>query len=333
VQTEAARPDPESRAVVGYEPILDVARGVVAGFQAQPRRDSGAALDGAEGIRSAQVITAALADAPTSIPNAFLTVPVPVAVVADSAVRAALRARGSLAGVVLDLTGPFAATPDPEVAAAVADYRAAGALVAVGGYGTSQPPLASIASFRPSILRVGRDWVRGIDRSQALGSTMRLVARLAEHLDSWLLAEGVNTAGELRALAELDVPLAQGPFITAAHGDAPQPDTSALRALLQPAVTMRRPDQLPHELDVQVAVVVDENNRPLTLFERAPSGEWAQREVLPVEITLSVAEAVRRAVRRPPGYRFTPLACVDQDGRLLGVLRLEHLLAQLTGGA
>jgi EAL domain-containing protein (putative c-di-GMP-specific phosphodiesterase class I) len=329
------RPEPEKRVEVDYDPILDVAGEVVAGFQAQPRRDPSAEPDGADGRRSAQVIMAALETAPTAPPNAFLTVPVRVGVVAGAAVRAALRSRGNLAGIVLDLTGPFATTPDPALEAAVADYRQAGALIAISGYGTSQSQVANLVRLRPSILRLGRDWVRGIDRSHALHSTVKLVGQLADHFDAWLLAEGVTTAGELRALRDLEVPLAQGPFISATHRASPgsPPADDPLRELLHPAHTTLDPDRLPESPDADVAVVVDEGQRPVALFERRNAGEWLRREVLAVEVGATVAEAVRRAVRRPPGFRFVPLACVDEDGRLLGVLKVERLLAQLTGGA
>ena len=44
-------------------------------------------------------------------------------------------------------------------------------------------------------------------------------------------------------------------------------------------------------------------------------------------------DVVARAMTRPPRTRFDPIACVDSDGRYVGLVHVEHLVtATITAG-
>jgi EAL domain-containing protein (putative c-di-GMP-specific phosphodiesterase class I) len=339
---------------LSYLPILDVARGTAAGYETVYRSGSAADPDlhvsestapGQEGRLAARTVSLALAAAATLPANTFLTVPMAVGVAASAAVRSVLRDHGSLAGVVLDIVGPIGPAPDPALEATVATYRAAGALISVGGQGAAQPELTSIVRLKPAVLRLGRDWVRGVDTSKAKHSAVELIGRLADQLDAWILAEGVSTAAELRALAGLAVPLAQGPFIGAAQVGWPQitahaktvlpladkaPD-GVLRGLLQPAYTTTdaRAAVLPGQRGFDVVVVVDERRRPSVLLEPDGAGGWTKSDVLTVNVDTPLPDAVRRAMTRPRTARYSPLVCTDEAGRFLGILSIDRLVTHL----
>jgi hypothetical protein len=348
-----------------YQPILDVARGVTAGYDAQPcpatagrpeRRRAPAASPELDARTSLALVSAALADARRLPAGAFLSVPVGVRAAATGAVRTALGAHGSLAGIALDLVGPIGPVPDRALEAAVGEFRSAGALISVGGHSAPPPELTSIVRLRPAVLRLGEDWVRGIDASRSKHSTVELIERLADHVDALILAEGVTTAAELRALAELQVPLAQGPFVGAAQPPWPQiadavasslryrPEAAdgVLRGLLQDAPTSSEADARPSsEADApspavatgtDVAVVVDAAQRPTALLERSGTEAWRRCAVLPVGIDTPVVDAVHRAMTRPRAIRFTPLVCVDDSGRFVGILAIDRLMSHLAGG-
>ena len=358
---------------VSYQPILDVARGTAAGYQAITHSDSrrelravdvdgpghpimGSPTEPAADVRSRTQAAAAAAAAraaleafPTLPKNTFISVTVPLALLADTCVRDVLGAYRDLSGIVLDIA-EFSVVPLEAVSAALESYRAAGAIIAVGGQGAAQPELTSIVRLKPAIIRLGRAWVRGVDRSEAKRSAIEVTGRLASQLDAWILAEGVTTSAELRALAGLDVPLAQGPFIGEAQQFWPDiertartalpssalPSDGVLRALLQQSYTTTNlaaaQSVLPDTTGFDELVVLDEYRRPTALLEQDTAGEWVPAPVLAVNIDTPVADAVERAMARPRDIRFTPLACTDNAGRFLGVLRIERLMAHLTHG-
>jgi hypothetical protein len=330
---------------VEYVPILDVVRGVAAGFQALVHHDA-LRPDGA-GRSTAAAVAIAL-DAVCLLPaNTFMSIPIPYADAALPAVRAALSAHGGLAGIVLDVTGFDSTARGGEPEAALTSYREAGAKIAVGGHRAAQPELASIIRLTPSILRLGRDWIRGVDRSAAKRAAVQIIGQLAGQLDAWILAESVSTAAELRALAGLEVPLAQGPFIGGPQPDWPAIDLSARRALPAPVVgpdgVLRSLMQqaytaadaaaatavLPETSGFDLVVVVDEDRRPVSVLELGAGANWVCSDALTVNIDTPVADTVARAMTRPRAGRFTPLACTDAAGRFLGILRIERLMTHL----
>jgi hypothetical protein len=280
--------------------------------------------------------------------NTFLAIPVAASVVASRRVLGALLSRPRLDGIVIDLIGSISSVPGADLAAAVERYRDRGALIAVGGHGAGQPELTGIVSLKPSFLRLTRDWTRGIDTSGSKRSALEVIGRLAAQLDAWVLAEGVCTAAELRTLAGLGVPLAQGPFIGGAQPGWSQIEASAARALppnhhvdadsplrelMQPAYTASDPAVavavLSETTGFDLVVVVDENDRPRTLLEPGGAEGWQSTDAFSVDIETTPADAVQRALSRPRTTRFTPLVCTDHTGRFVGILRIERLMAHL----
>lgn len=340
---------------VTYQPILDVARGVAAGFQAQgcltrdvdARTRVGVVTPDLEAMIAAEVVRVALEAFPTLPTNTFVSIPLGAEVAHSRAVRAALGRRRDLSGVVLEIVGFSAALPLGELDHALAGYRERGAQISVGGHGAAQPELTSIVRLKPAIIRLGRDWTRGIDRSEAKRSAIEVTGRLAGQLDAWVLAEGVATSAELRSLAGLHVPLAQGPFIgepqvhwpdieltarTVLPRAAPSSD-GILRGLLQQAYTATdaaaAASVLPETTGFDVLVVVDEHRRPVSLLEHAGSGSWGSSDVLAVNIDTALPDAVARAMARPRAVRFSPLVCTDNAGRFLGILPIDRLMSHL----
>lgn len=340
---------------VTFSPILDLARGVVAGYQtvASPvlaRRSQDVVDD------PCSIMTAALAAAATLPADTFLTVPLGLGDggpgdLEDRTLMSVLEARGDLSGVVLDLRDvpeDVGAAP----AARLESLRAAGATVALGGEEAAQPTLRSIIRLRPSIVRLGRAWVEGVEHSAEKRDAIEVTGTMAAQLDAWLLAEGVRTAAELRTLSELGVPLAQGPLVGRARrvwqDAAPQAHRAlprdraptgdgVLRDLLRRAYTTddvgSARSVLAETVGFEVVVAVDEHRRPHAVLVKDDHGRWQSGDVLAVHVDTPVGDAVARAMARPRSSRFGPLACTDSAGGFLGVLHLEDLMTHLVGSA
>ena len=74
-------------------------------------------------------------------------------------------------------------------------------------------------------------------------------------------------------------------------------------------------------------VAVDEYERPVALLvcER----QWHTRPVLCADRADAVNEVALRAMASPQEVRFVPVACCDERGRLLGLVRVERLVEAL----
>lgn len=342
---------PRTDVVVTYLPILDVVRGVAAGYQAVAapveHLPPGRLIHPASRRHVvANTVSTALEAAAALPTNTFISIPIPLRLVDDAMIKGLLRDHGDLSGVVLDITD-FDSDVAAQTESALDGFRHAGAQISVGGRDDAQPELGSIVRLRPAIIRLGAAWTRDLDLHPARRSAIEVTGRLAGQLDAWILADGVVTSAELRALAGLGVPLAQGPFIGEAQETWPEigeatrmvlpPSThttdGVLRALLQQAYTTRNIDAaasiLPDATGFEHVVVVDEDSRPVSLLVQGTLGEWEPIDVLTVNVDTPVSEAVTRALARPRTTRFSPVACTDAAGRFLGILRIERLMEQL----
>ncbi|MBE7212356.1 MAG: EAL domain-containing protein [Gluconacetobacter diazotrophicus] len=92
----------------------------------------------------------------------------------------------------------------------VAGCRAMGALVALDDFGTMHSNLDQVAELRPDMVKADIRLVRGIDVDPSRRTIMQFLVRLCDELGILLVAEGVETPGEFRALADLGVTLFQG---------------------------------------------------------------------------------------------------------------------------
>jgi hypothetical protein len=78
-------------------------------------------------------------------------------------------------------------------------------------------------------------------------------------------------------------------------------------------------------------VLVDEHGQPARLVERAAllRGEPFEHDVLCIDADDSPASCARRAMARMRSERFRPLACCAADGRFVGLVRLDRVIAAL----
>lgn len=204
-----------------FQPIVDLRRRTVAGYEALTRFDHPDAGVGTEQLfeaaaerglgaeLDAAALHSALSHRPDLPGNCFLTVNVEPASLLSAAVRTELGSVGSLAGLVVEITErrPW----DPQrIEPALNWLRGAGALIAVDDAGSGYAGLQQILSLRPSVLKVDRALIKDIDSNEAKVALVEMLGVFASRVDAWVLAEGVETLAEAQRLITLGIPLAQG---------------------------------------------------------------------------------------------------------------------------
>ena len=367
--------DPEQPVLV-LQPMVDLARGVVAGYEALARFDSAPyrspdqwfAAAGRLGCGSdleARVLQRALHLRDSLPPGCFLSVNVSPQLLPAEPLQRVLGG-ADLHRLVLELTEhvhyDFAG-----LQGTLRRARAAGALVALDDAGSGYSGLQQLLAVRPDIVKLDRSLVAGLDSDEAKLALVEMLGSFAGSLDAWVVAEGVETEGELVALSRLGVPLAQGWFFGQAAAPWPQvgSDTAALvrhvrsraqrheqvAGLLEPVPAMEfappaRPGSpaagspgaprlsLPDAPVGQAVPVVDSRRCPWALLlpllrhDEAP-GHRLVVDLLRATPATGVAELARRVLARPPSGRFDPVVCTDDEGRYLGLVRVERLLSRL----
>lgn len=332
------------------QPIVDLARGQVAGYEALTRFDlvpgtgpdvwfDAAIAAGVGAELEATTLARALARRADLPANCFLTVNVEPASLGHPAVDRVLTAAGDLRGVVLELT-EHRPVDLGELGPLLRRHRHAGAKVAVDDAGAGYSGLQQILELRPDFLKLDRSLVTDVDRDLAKAGLVEMIGVFADRIDAWVIAEGIETTTELHRIADLGVPLGQGWALGRPSDDwstppfAPLGERSLhtpLRALLHHPLVAATGDpsdagRLLADGDVDYVVVLDDDDRPAGIVDAEAAMGAGLRRTLCVNVTDSLAAVARRAAIR--GSRDDVLV-TDEAGRLAGAVSIDRLLVAL----
>lgn len=353
------------------QPIVDLHRGVVVGHEVLSRFPrvrgatpdkwfAAAAREGLGAELNARVFERAVALRAALPPNTFLTVNVDPEAVGSSVLEAAVTRAGGLERLVVEITEHSAFEDVASVVATLDAWRDRGAKVALDDVGSGYAGLQALLRLRPDIVKVDREIVADMDRDPAKRAVVRMLGDFAGGLDAWLLAEGLERAGELEECVNLAVPLAQGyllgrpsvgwtrtvdPRATAViarlrdDGSHLQSVVRLLEDTSDPATTVgcvatvaegMRLVEDPGPIDT--AVVLSQDRLPVTLCLRpSPGAPGTTAQPLLVKGGEEVRHVARRCVARASGTWHHPVILIDDGGRYLGVVRVERLLDTLAG--
>jgi diguanylate cyclase (GGDEF)-like protein len=140
---------------------------------------------------------------------------------------ALLRSRLPATNLMLEVT-EGALIEDPEAATeALARLRSLGVRISLDDFGTGYSSLAYLAKFPVDELKVDRVFVRDIERDPRTRALAEGIVRIGHALGMRVLAEGVETPGQLRVLTGAGCDCYQG-FIAAA-AESPEAATERLR--------------------------------------------------------------------------------------------------------
>lgn len=347
--------DPRQPRLV-FQPIVDLRRATVVGYETLARFDGPppaspdvwlkrAAEAGVGPALEARVIEAALALRDALPPNSFLTVNVNPNYLLTPQVAGALGAAGRLDRLVLELTERQAITEPECLNEALRVYRQAGAFVAIDDAGAGYAGLHALLTVRPQFIKLDRSLVSELDHQPPKRAAARLLGAFASEIDAWLLAEGIERPEELEELIRLDVPLAQGYLLgrpqAGWRADVPESVRALIHAmnarpreaadrvatLVERAITVRGPDRV--RAAGATVVHLDHQGRPRALS--SPQGDAGPTQLLLVKASEHVKQIGQRMAARETAQRFVPAVCCDETGRYTGIVRVERILAGLSG--
>jgi EAL domain-containing protein (putative c-di-GMP-specific phosphodiesterase class I) len=320
---------------------VDTATGEVAGYELLSRFPEcwgvspqgvfdAAASHGVSPQLTRTVLLEAVALRDTLPPRTFLTVNCSPADLTSPLVLDVL-AGSDLSRVFVELTESAWPEDQQSVLRATDVIRRQGGRIASDDVGAGYAGLLQLIRLRPDLVKVDRAIVERIEDDPAAVALISMLGDLVGRMDGWLVAEGVETFGQLATVVDLGVPLVQGFYL--ARPAEPWSGTSHQQEILDlnHRVTLRehlvayRRDAGPDEL------LVDERGGIEGVRVPLEGGRFAVTRPLVMAPSTTVTEAVLRAMARPtPLERIAPVVLTDTSGHQLGVVPVERLVEALT---
>ncbi len=352
-----------------FQPIVDLRRGVVCGYEMLSRFYGPPEVApnvwfqeaGRLGLRvelEAKALEVGLDSRDALPPGCFLTINVDPAALGEPLIESAWRRAGSLRNLVVELTEDSRAD-DERVRFHLARLREQGAMIAIDDVGTGYSGLHRISHQRPEFIKVDRLLVAGLRRDQANREMVESLGAVADRLDSFLIAEGIEETEDLETLMRIGVPFGQGYALARPQRGMVGPElplsewirSHATRQVpLHGRETQRLWTNLPPvlldrwEIDAEVRLraepkvahlpVVTAEGRPVGLVARETFYRGDIRLVPPLCALAGEhpAHLAKRAIARPPESRNDPILCCDEQGLYLGPIAFEALVEALADG-
>lgn len=144
--------------------------------------------------------------------------------------------------VVLEITEHDRVTDMAPLREAVKEVHAAGMRLALDDFGDGRSSLRLWSEVKPDFVKIDKYFIHAIAEHPENLQMLRAIKGIADMFGTQLIAEGIETPDDLRALRDLDVPYGQGWLLG-------RPTLAARQALEAPALDVmrdRRVAVLPH---------------------------------------------------------------------------------------
>lgn len=138
--------------------------------------------------------------------------------------------------IVIELTEQHPIDDFAVLRRAVAHYRHYGFAVAIDDLGAGYAGLRLWEELRPDYVKIDRHFIQGIDKDPVKLHFVRSMQQLARNLGCRLIAEGVESTGELLAVSSLGIEFVQGYYFARPQASPPRFLPAGLLAGLLPAV-------------------------------------------------------------------------------------------------
>ena len=112
--------------------------------------------------------------------------------------------------IILEITEHETVTNYGALVRALAPFRSRGLKIAVDDAGAGHSSLRHILKLKPDLIKLDMSLIQKIDRDPSRHALAAALIAFSREIGSELVAEGVETEGELGALRKLGVDIAQG---------------------------------------------------------------------------------------------------------------------------
>lgn len=153
--------------------------------------------------------------------------------------EAAKRTGFAVEKIILEATEGERVEDTVRLLSILVEYKRHGLQTAIDDFGAGFAGLNLLAEFQPDIVKLDMNLVRGIDGHRPRQAIVGGVVGMCRMLGISVVAEGIETLGELGTLKELGIPLMQGYLFA-------KPAFEALPLVVWPAGTSQGPSPIGH---------------------------------------------------------------------------------------
>ena len=200
--------------------------------------------------------------------------------------------------VVLEITERSAIEDFSTFRDALDHYRNQGYLIALDDVGAGYSSLQSVAELHPDFLKVDRSLIQGVNADPIKWALLETFVTFSKRIGCRIIAEGVETAEEMRTVVQLGVDYVQG-FLVA------------------------RPTFERMSINPEVMEILDRVHR-LKSIDQSPI--LSMVEPLPLFNSKALINSVETYFREHPHQWLVGIA---EDSRLVGVLQRDRLFSAL----
>jgi len=205
--------------------------------------------------------------------------------------------------IVFEITEQADLRDLPHLTRTLEHYRGQGYMVAIDDMGAGFSSLQGIAQVRPDYIKIDISLVRGVEGDPVKTALMETFVTFAEKIGCFIIAEGIETENELRALVKMGVHYGQGYYLARPAYPKPLPESELCANI---ARLSSRSKQLAWRHSMPVADILEE----------CP--------VVSPEVTVSTVKNLLEKNRNLSGV------VVAEDGRPTGLMMKQDLYGQLS---
>ncbi|WP_127478632.1 EAL domain-containing protein [Sulfurivermis fontis] len=114
------------------------------------------------------------------------------------------------ARIIFEVTEGEQITDHAHLLGIFTEYKRLGFLTAIDDFGAGYSGLNLLAEFQPDIIKLDMALIRGIDSNRPRQAIVRGIAQVCAELGIRVIAEGIETAEELKPLRDFGITLFQG---------------------------------------------------------------------------------------------------------------------------
>ncbi len=309
--------EPDMHLKTAFQPIIDTRSGEVFGFEALARIPGSTCFNNiadlfpfAEKIGQLYPVETlcrrqAIASYPNIVKNKemlFLNINPQILIdpeFASGHTRKLLSEKGlAPKDVVLEITERSAIEDFSTFRDALDHYRNQGYLIALDDVGAGYSSLQSVAELHPDFLKIDRSLIQGVNADPIKWALLETFVTFSKRIGCRIIAEGVETAEEMRTVVQLGVDYVQGFFVARPTFERKSVNPAVME-ILDPVRRLKSADQHP------ILSMVE----PLPLFD-----------------TNSLVSSVETYFREHPQQW---LVGITENSRIVGVMQRDRLFSAL----
>ena len=244
--------------------------------------------------------------------------------------------------LVIEITEHEQVADVEALAQVVHQFHAAGVMLALDDFGDGRSSLRLWSELQPDIVKIDKYFTRDLSRHAKKLQTLRALLQIAEVFGSSLVAEGIETAEDLRVVRDLGVSLGQG-FFMGRPDPAPreQIEAAALQVLRDQRIavmpTMRTasvPGRLKEVFMIQAPTVTSRtvHDELAALFEARP--ELHAAAIVDDEVPIGLIDRrqfMERYARRYFKELYGKKPCITFANLSPRLIERDHDIEQLVG--